>query len=83
MGLPVQIQLSDENLAMLDRMVGDGVAKNRSDVIRLALATLDDSVLQARIGETIANSYRLLHQSREDDALAMDNAISTTEAKLW
>ena len=37
---PVPTRLSDEELAILDRLVAEGVGKNRSDVIRRAIGPL-------------------------------------------
>lgn len=83
MTTPIPTRFSDEELAIIDRLVSGGVGKNRSDVIRRAVEHLDDAVRRARIGEAIVNSYRDHPQSSEDDAFAMANAIAMTEAEPW
>jgi Arc/MetJ-type ribon-helix-helix transcriptional regulator len=83
MTTPIPTRFSDEELATIDRLVSEGVGENRSDVIRRAIERLDDAVRRARVGETIANSYRHQPQSSDDDALAMANAIAMTEAEPW
>jgi hypothetical protein len=42
---------------------------------------LADSVRRALVGAAVARSYREQPQTADDDALAMANAISTTEAE--
>lgn len=83
MTTPIPTRFSDDQIAILDRLVTEGVGENRSDVIRRAVEHLDDAVRRARIGESIANSYRDHPQSSEDDSLAMANAIAMTEAEPW
>ncbi len=68
---------------MLDRLVNEGVADSRSAVIRLGLHELAESVQRARVGAIIAESYSQHPQTREDDELAMANAIAMTEAEPW
>ena len=80
---PVPTRLSDEELAILDRLVAEGVGKNRSDVIRRAIGHLDDAVRRARVGEAIADSYRRRPETADDDALAAANAIAMTEGEAW
>ena len=43
---------------MTDRLVSEGVGDNRSEVIRRAVEHVDNAVRRARVGETIADSYR-------------------------
>ena len=83
MTTPVPTRFSDEQLQVLDRLVADGIADNRSDVIRLALNNLEELVRRASIGRQIADSYRCQPQDEDDDAAAMANAISLTEAEPW
>ena len=80
---PIPTRFSREELAIIDRLVAEGVGQNRSDVIRRAVDQLDDVVRRARIGEAIAQSYRDHPQSKDEDALAMANAIAMTEAEPW
>ena len=80
---PVPTRFTDEELAALDRLVADGVGENRSQVIRHALAQLEESVRRARVGDAIAASYEQRPQGPDDDALAMANAIALTEAEPW
>jgi Arc/MetJ-type ribon-helix-helix transcriptional regulator len=80
---PVPTRFSDDELAVIDRLIAEGVGKNRSDVVRRAVESLDQRVRRARVGQAIAGSYRDLPQSPDDDALAMANAIAMTEAESW
>jgi Arc/MetJ-type ribon-helix-helix transcriptional regulator len=83
MTTPVPTRFSDEDIQRLDRLVEAGVGETRSDVIRRAVAHLDDTVRRAAIGREIADSYRARPQSRDDDELAMANALAMTEAEPW
>lgn len=38
---------------------------------------------QARIGRAIADSYRSMPQTSDDEALASANAVAMTEAEPW
>ena len=83
MTTPVPTRFSDEELALIDQLVDQGVADSRSAVIRRGVHHLVDAVRRAQVGETIAASYRELPQTNDDNALAMANAIATTEAESW
>ncbi len=83
MSTPVPTRFSEEELAMIDRLVDDGVADSRSAVIRRGVHHLVDSVRRAQIGEAIAASYREVPQTGDEDGLAMANAIAMTEAESW
>ncbi|MBK9177976.1 MAG: hypothetical protein IPM45_00150 [Acidimicrobiales bacterium] len=67
----------------IDRLVAEGVGRNRSDVIRRAVERLDDAVRRERVGQASAESYRTRPQTTEDDELALANAIALTEAESW
>jgi len=83
MTTPVPTRFSDVELATIDRLVDDGVAQNRSAVIRHAVKHLDEAVRRARIGEAIAESYRVKGQTWQDDELATANAVAMAEAEPW
>lgn len=83
MTTPVPTRFTDEELALIDELVGDGIADNRSAVIRQGVHHLADSVRRARVGAAIARSYQERPQSREDDELALASAIAMTEAEPW
>jgi Arc/MetJ-type ribon-helix-helix transcriptional regulator len=83
MTTPVPTRFTDEELTLIDGLVQSGIADSRSAVIRRGVHFLADSVQRARTGDSIATSYRELPQTREDDALAMANAIAMTEAESW
>jgi Arc/MetJ-type ribon-helix-helix transcriptional regulator len=83
MTTPVPTRFSDEELELIDELVREGVAENRSAVIRRGIHHLADSVRRARLGATIASSYRDLPQSDEDNDLALASAIAMTEAEPW
>jgi Arc/MetJ-type ribon-helix-helix transcriptional regulator len=80
---PVPTRFSDDELAMIDRLVDDGVADSRSAVIRRSVHYLADSVRRAQVGGAIAAAYRAVPQTSDDDELAMANAIAMTEAEPW
>ena len=80
---PVPTRFSDEELAMIDRLVEDGIADSRSAVIRRGVHHLVDAVRRAQVGESIAASYREVPQTDDDNELEMANAIAMTEAESW
>lgn len=80
---PVPTRFSEEELALLDQLVAEGVGDSRSAVIRRGLHHLADAVRRAKVGAAIAQSYRDLPQGQEDDDLAMASAIALTEAEPW
>lgn len=83
MTTPVPTRFSDAELALIDRLIEDGVGDSRSAVIRRGLQHLADSVQRAKVGAAIADSYRELPQTTDDDDLAMANALALTEAEPW
>jgi Arc/MetJ-type ribon-helix-helix transcriptional regulator len=83
MTTPVPTRFTDDELALIDELVREGVGHSRSAVIRRGVHHLADSVRRARIGDAIAQSYREHPQTREDDELAMANAMAMTEAEPW
>lgn len=83
MTTPVPTRFSDEELALIDELVDEGVGESRSAVIRQGVHHLADAVRRANLGAAIAESYRHLPQTREDDELAMASAIAMTEAEPW
>ena len=83
MTTPIPTRFSDADLAIIDRLVAEGVGQNRSDVVRQAVGRLDDAVRRERAGQAIADSYRITPQTKEDDELAMASAIAMTEAEPW
>ena len=80
---PVPTRFNDDELALLDRLVAEGVGENRSAVIRRAVAHLAEAVRRRREGELIADSYRQQPQDDDDDELALASAIALTEAEPW
>lgn len=83
MSTPVPTRFSEDELAMIDQLVDQGVADSRSAVIRQGVHHLVESVRRALVGETIAASYRELPQTDDDNELAMANAMAMTEAESW
>jgi len=83
MTTPVPTRFSDEELALIDELVDEGIGDSRSAVVRRGVHHLADSVQRARVGASIAQSYRERPQSSEDDDLAMASAIAMTEAEPW
>lgn len=83
MTTPIPTRFTDEEIALIDELVGEGVGDNRSSVIRQGVHHLAESVRRARIGSAIAESYRQQPQSAGDDELAMASANALTEAEPW
>ena len=83
MTTPVPTRFSDEELALIDDLIAEGIADSRSAVIRQAIHHRADRVRRARVGADIAASYRDNPQTTDDDDLAMANAIAMTEAEPW
>jgi Arc/MetJ-type ribon-helix-helix transcriptional regulator len=83
MTTPVPTRFTDEELALIDKLVTKGIGESRSAVIRRGVHHLADAVSRAQMGAAIAQSYRERPQSSEDDALALANAIAMTEAEPW
>ena len=83
MTTPVPTRFSDDELALIDELVDEGVGESRSAVIRQGVHHLADAVRRASVGAAIATSYRDVPQSSEDDDLAMASAIAITEAEPW
>ena len=80
---PVPTRFSDEELALVDALVEQGIGDSRSAVIRRAVHHLADAARRERIGAAIAESYRRQPQTQADHDLAMANAIALTEAEPW
>lgn len=83
MATPIPTRFSDEEVALIDELVSEGIGESRSAVIRRGVHHLADSVRRARTGALIAKSYRELPQGLEDDQLAMASALAMTEAEPW
>lgn len=83
MTTPVPTRFTDQELALIDELVDEGVGASRSAVIRRGVHHLADSVQRARVGASIAQSYRERPQTPEDDELAMASATAMTEAEPW
>jgi Arc/MetJ-type ribon-helix-helix transcriptional regulator len=80
---PVPTRFTDDELALIDELVAEGVGDSRSAVIRRGVHHLAESVRRARVGASIADSYRERPQAPEDDELAMASAMAMTEAEPW
>jgi Arc/MetJ-type ribon-helix-helix transcriptional regulator len=83
MTTPVPTRFTDDELALIDQLVADGIGDSRSAVIRRGVVHLADSVHRARVGSAIVASYRKHPQTPDDDELAMASAIALTEAEPW
>ncbi|MBA2338491.1 MAG: hypothetical protein H0V96_12180 [Acidimicrobiia bacterium] len=83
MTTPVPTRFTDDELALIDELVDEGIGGNRSAVIRRGVHHLADAVRRARVGGVIVQSYRERPQSAEDDELAMASAVAMTEAEPW
>lgn len=83
MTTPVPTRFSDDELALIDELVDEGVGETRSAVIRKGVHHLAAAVRRANVGAAIATSYLEVPQTSEDDDLAMASAIAMTEAEPW
>jgi Arc/MetJ-type ribon-helix-helix transcriptional regulator len=83
MTTPVPTRFTDDELALIDELVAQGVGDSRSAVIRTGVHQLAESIRRAHIGETIAASYRSQPQTDDDDELALASALALTEAEPW
>lgn len=83
MTTPVPTRFTDDELALIDELVEQGLGASRSAVIRRGVRHLADTVRRARVGAAIAASYRARPQSPDDDDLAMASAMALTEAEPW
>ena len=79
----VPTRFSPHQIETIDRLVAEGLGKNRSEVIRRAIEHFAESFERARIGVSIADSYRARPQTPDEDYQAMANAIAMTEAEPW
>lgn len=79
----IPTRFSDDEVALIDDLVANGVGESRSAVIRRGVRQLADSERRVRIGHQIAASYRSTPQADDDVAAAMANAIALTEAEPW
>jgi Arc/MetJ-type ribon-helix-helix transcriptional regulator len=79
----VPTRFTEDELAIIDALVAQGIGDNRSAVIRRGVHYLADAAHRAGVGGTIVESYRSLPQTADDDELAMASAIALTEAEPW
>ncbi len=80
---PVPTRFSDEELALIDELVSQGIGESRSAVIRRGVHDLAETVRRSRVGAAIADSYRANPQTADDDEFAMSSAMAMTEAEPW
>ena len=59
-------RVDDELAARLDELVADGVARNRSEAVRLGIERLVDAHLRGRVGAQIAAAYAEQPQTEEE-----------------
>ena len=79
----VPTRFAERELTVLDELVTSGVAKSRSEVIRLAVEQLALAHRRRVVGQSIVDAYREMRQTSEEDDLALANAIAMTEAEPW
>ena len=83
MTTPVPTRFNEDEIELLDKLVAAGVGDTRSAVVRQAVVRLADAVRRSEDGASIVASYQSSPQSRDDDRLALANAIAMTEAESW
>lgn len=79
----VAVRLTGDELATIDELVDDGVAANRSDVLRLSLSQLAQRHRRRGIADAIIASYRETPQTNEENDWAVANARRMVEADPW
>ena len=79
----VPTRFNRQQLEVIDRLVAEGVGGNRSEVIRRAVDHLAESLERSQVGCLIAESYRAMPQTADDNIQAMANACAMTEAEPW
>jgi Arc/MetJ-type ribon-helix-helix transcriptional regulator len=53
----ISISLPDDDLAVLDALVEDGLASGRSEAIRIAIGRVRESALESRLAEQLLASF--------------------------
>ena len=79
----IPTRFSDDDLGVIDGLVDEGGGESRSAVIRQSVHHLADSVRRSKLGQVIADSYRVHPQTHEDGEFALASAIALTEAESW
>ena len=79
MTIPIAARFEDAEVLALDQLVADGLAASWSDAIRLAVAQLHERRRRSKVGRAIADAYRSVPPTDEDDASAPANANALTE----
>lgn len=71
----ISISLPDDDLAVLDALIRDGMASGRSEAIHLAIGRVRESALEAQLAEQLLASFDEQETAkliREWDATAGD-----------
>lgn len=79
----VRTRFSDEELSVIDRLVSEGGAASRENVIHQAVCWYDDALKRYRVGKAIEDHYLQNPQTEADRVQAMANAVALTEAESW
>lgn len=77
------IRMSPEQLAALDRLVADGRFATRTAAVRDAVDGLLERERRRQIGQSIAEGYRRVPQTDEDEAAARVGATASIEEEPW
>lgn len=77
------IRMRPEQLAALDRLVAAGRFATRTAAIRDAVDGLLERERRRQIGESIAEGYRRVPQTDEDEATARVGAIASIRDEPW
>jgi Arc/MetJ-type ribon-helix-helix transcriptional regulator len=83
MTVPIPTRFSDDEVVTIDRLVEAGLGRNRSEVVRTAVARLADELRRVEQGRAIATAYRSQPQSTHEDAAARAAAAALTAAEPW
>jgi Arc/MetJ-type ribon-helix-helix transcriptional regulator len=78
----IAVRLPDELASGLQALVEDGTFETKAEAIRSAIETMIDTERRRRTGEEIADGYRRMPQSEDDDLadLALAAARQTLQA---
>ncbi len=76
----MQVRLSEDELAILDEMSGDGT---RSDVLRAGLAALAREHKRAQIDQAYAEEYSRVPDTAEEMKVAEANLAALLDENDW
>ena len=76
-------RLDEELLAQVDVLVADGVVRNRSEAVRVALERLVDQHRRADVGQRIVEAYRRQPQTSDELAGLQEATRALVDEEPW